>query len=171
MTTVVRIARWAAERGVERIVDIGSGVGKFCIAAALARSGLSLVGLEQRPRLTVVARTLARAFEVEDRVRFVQGVLGEAELPVADAYYLYNPFGENFLDPDEHIDRSVEVGMHRHARDLAALKAALRQARVGTYVLTYYGCGGRLPSGYEEVDGVDCGVFSMLEVWRKAREA
>src|SRR5205814_1291422 len=42
-------ASWLKEFGVRRVVDIGSGPGKFCVAAALA--GITeLVGLEQNPR-------------------------------------------------------------------------------------------------------------------------
>src|SRR5690606_20847907 len=69
-------ARWLREAGVRRVVDIGSGPGKFCIAAALA-SRCELVGLEQNPRCVSVARSLARLFGVEDRVRIVHGTLGD----------------------------------------------------------------------------------------------
>ena len=43
---------------VQSVVDIGSGAGKFCVAAALG-SGCRFTGLEQRPRLVAAARTLA----------------------------------------------------------------------------------------------------------------
>lgn len=169
LPTVRRIARWAAQAGVTSILDIGSGVGKFCILAALSHSGLRVTGLEQRARLTAVARNLARAFDVSDRVHFIHGSLGKTATPAVDAYYLYNPFGENFLDPAEGIDHAVEVGVNRYVHDLAHLRALLSQARRGTWVLTYYGCGGRLPSAYDE-EGTGWGTFSMLRLWRKVRD-
>ena len=45
-----RAAAWFAELGVRTVADIGSGVGKFCVAAALfGGGGGRFTGLEQRP--------------------------------------------------------------------------------------------------------------------------
>jgi len=148
-------------------VDIGSGVGKFCIATALS-CGCRCVGVEQRPGLVGVARELARRFGVEDRAEFVCGVFGKDSLPVADAYYLYNPFCENLYGRGAHLEEDVELGRERHAREVEATRRLLAHAKVGTYAVTYNGFGGSLPEGYAELH-VDRELPSVLRIARKTR--
>ena len=47
LRVAVRAACWLEDVGVRSVVDIGAGVGKFCVVAALA-SNCRFVGLEQR---------------------------------------------------------------------------------------------------------------------------
>lgn len=169
LSVVRRAARWLDDLGVRSVVDIGSGSGKFCVAAALA-GGCRFVGLEQRPGLVAAARALAELFEVGDRVRFVEGALGEAEVPVADAYYLFNPFGENLHGPLERLDDEVELSEARYDHDVELVEDLLRRARAGTCLLTYNGFGGRAPDGYELVRA-DLDLPSPLRMWQKAARA
>jgi predicted RNA methylase len=161
----LRAAEWLDEHHVRTVVDIGSGAGKFCVAAALA-GRCRFTGLEQRPRLVDAARALARLFEVDDRVAFLDGALGEIPVPDADAYYLYNPFGENLFGPQDHLDEDVELSFERYARDIATVRELLQRAPVGTYVVIYNGFGGQVPLGYQEVR-TDHDLPNPLCLWRK----
>ena len=145
-----RAAEWFDDLNVRTVVDIGSGAGKFCVAAALVGE-CRFTGLEQRSQLVASARTLARLFEVDDRVSFVEGALGGIATPVADAYYLYNPFGEYLFRSNDHVDRNGKHGDGRYARDVAAVQDLLHRARFGTCVLTYNGFGGQVPSSYQQI--------------------
>ncbi len=160
-----RAAEWLETARVRTVLDIGSGVGKFCVAAALA-SRCHFTGLEQRLPLIACARSLARSFGVENRTYFIHGALGAARLPNVDAYYLYNPFEENILGSAQHIDESVALGPGRRARDLALLHALLGRAPGGTYVLTYNGFGGSLPASYRQVR-IARDLPNELCLWRK----
>lgn len=166
LVVAARAAAWLAELGAATIVDIGSGAGKFCVAAALG-SPCRFVGLEQRPRLVAAARRLARMFGVEDRVQFIAGVLDPGTAPAGDAYYLFNPFGENRFGPEGHLDEDVELGEERYLRDIAAVELLLERAPVGTCVVTYNGFGGRMPFGYDQIR-VDRTLPNMLRMWRRA---
>jgi predicted RNA methylase len=162
-----RAAEWLDDLRIRTVVDIGSGAGKFCVAAALA-GRCRFTGLEQRSRLVASARTLARLFDVEDRVSFVEGALGDVATPVADAYYLYNPFGEYLFGSTDHFDSDVERSDERYKRDVAAVQEILQRARFGTCVLTYNGFGGRVPSSYQQIR-VDNALPNELRLWRKER--
>jgi len=164
LAVALQAARWLDEFGVQRVVDIGAGPGKFCVAAALA-SRCELVGLEHRPRLVAVARTLARQFGVKDRACFQQGSLG-ACLPAAGAYYLYNPFAENLFGPGNTLADDVEFSCDRFALDIHRVQNAFRQAPRGTVVITYNGFGGCMPASYESVR-VDRQLPCVLRMWRK----
>ncbi len=165
LAVVKRAAQWLDACNVRTVVDIGSGAGKFCVAAALA-GRCNYIGLEQRPRLVTAARELAKLFEVEDRVSFVEGKFGEVRTPPADAYYLFNPFGENIFPSDEHLDEDVELSDSRYLRDTAAAVDLLQQAPRDTYLLTYNGFGGVVPSTYEEIC-VDRELPNVLRMWRQ----
>jgi SAM-dependent methyltransferase len=165
LCVVRRAARWLDDLGVRTVIDVGSGAGKFCVAAALA-GRCRFVGIEQRPRLVAAARALAELFEVHDRVRFVEGALGETEVPSADAYYLFNPFGENTFGADERIDGEVELSYERYQNDVALAEALLERAPVGTCLLTYNGFGGVVPPDYQKVR-LDRELPNVLRMWRK----
>lgn len=165
LAVALRVADWLEQFELEHVVDIGSGAGKFCVAAALAGSA-RFVGLEQREKLVGAARELAKLFGVEDRVSFVVGALGAAELPEADAYYLYNPFGENLFGPEDQLDNDVELSCDRYVSDVHKIEALLASARIGTCVVAYNGFGGELPEQYELVR-VDYELPCVLRMWRK----
>jgi len=165
LPVAARAAEWLDEFNIRTVLDVGSGAGKFCVAAALV-GHCHFTGLEQRERLVMCGRSLARTFDVERRVHFIQGMLGGVRLPAVDAYYFYNPFEEN-VTLRSRIDADVELSPRRYARDLDAVRELLGAARSGTYVLTYNGLGGRLPASYQTVR-IDRELPNVLRLWRKA---
>lgn len=162
-----RSAEWFTDAGVHSVVDIGSGAGKFCVAGALFGQ-CRFTGLEQRPFLVRSARALARLFDVNDRVRFVDGALGTVPAPIADAYYFFNPFGDYSFGFGHLADMNGECSDARRTHDVAAAEQLLRRAAVGTWVLTFNGFGGRMPGGYDLVR-VDWELPGALRLWRKTR--
>jgi SAM-dependent methyltransferase len=160
-----RVAKWLDLVGIRNVVDLGSGAGKFCVAAAIA-SRCSFTGIEQRPRFVQAARGLAHVFGVENRVEFLHGALSRDTIPTADAYYLYNPFEENLLGSDEQLGEEVELSPERYQREIAFIEGFFEEAPVGTYVIKYNGFGGRMPLSYEEVH-VDREMPNVLRLWRK----
>lgn len=165
LAVALRVAEWLDGAGVGNVVDLGSGGGKFCVVAALA-SKCSFIGIERRPRFVEAANLLARVFRVDDRVQFVHGTLSRRTIPAADAYYLYNPFGENLFGPGEHLDDDVELSPQRYERDIALVETFFDRAPVGTIVVDYNGFGGRMPGSYQEVV-VDREMPDLLRMWRK----
>jgi SAM-dependent methyltransferase len=141
LAVAARAAQWFEELGVQRVVDIGSGAGKFCVAAALAGTA-SYVGLEHRLALVVAARALAKAVAVEDKVEFVHGTPGDLSALRADAYYLFNPFAENWYPVDEQLDAEVELGPER-ASNRARSSVRLRWSPAARRA---WACGLRAPS-------------------------
>lgn len=169
LSAAVLAARWFDEVGARTVLDIGSGAGKFCVAAALA-SKASFVGVEHRERLVDIARQLARQFHVNDRVAFVHEPFASDIAVQADAYYLYNPFGENLFERAQQLDSSVELGDPRYLRDVAFAEELLRNAASGTHLVTFGGFGGLVPRTYSQVR-VEWSLSSVLRMWRKGSGA
>ena len=168
LRVAARAAAWLDELDIRSIVDIGSGAGKFCVATAtMSRS--TFLGVEQRKDLVVAARALAEAFEVHDRVAFIEETFGDGPPPFAECYYFYNPFLEAMLESEAWLDDRVEHGECRYDRELLAVVHWLSQAPVGTYVLTYNGLGTDLPLAYREIRA-DQGFPCNLRLYRKTFE-
>ncbi len=150
LPVLARVADWLRQTQVQSVVDIGSGAGKFCVAASLLTS-CRFIGLEQRASLVDMARALATLFDVADRVTFLTGDFGALPTTVADAYYLYNPFGEYDFDSNQYAELDVPFNDQTLARDLFAVTHLLSLAPAGTLVITYNGFGGALPRSYEQI--------------------
>ena len=58
--------------GDERVLDVGSGVGKLCLVGAATTSG-SWFGIEQDVEMVRAANMAARRLQLEHQVRFIRG--------------------------------------------------------------------------------------------------
>jgi len=165
VSVAVRAARWLTEFGVQSVLDVGSGAGKFCVVAA-SSSSLRVVGLEHRRHLVSGARALACDLDVSDQVSFIEGELGRVALPEVDAYYFYNPFAESIFEPEERLDDTVQLTIGRYASDLSAAEELLRQAPIGTFVVTYNGMGAPMPDDFAR-RRVDRSLPCVLRLFQK----
>lgn len=161
------VTRWLSDAGAQRVLDVGSGVGKFCVVSALA-SQMSFTGIEQRPHLVTVAEELAQRFSITSRVTFVGGRLEATDFRDFDALYFYNPFGENRFPLADHLDATVEINRRRFDRDVAEAEYLLDRMPVGTHLATYNSFGGRVPDTYELVHAKVVGI-NVLRLWKKAQ--
>ncbi|MFI5297450.1 MAG: methyltransferase domain-containing protein [Polyangiales bacterium] len=169
--TPFSVARRAGELlavlGVGRVLDVGSGPGKFCIAAATAAPKVQFVGVEQRKPLVSTARQIATRLGVTN-VEFEVGDATLSELTSFDAVYFFNPFAENSFEARDRLDQTVELTEARRLRDVAHIERALARTKIGTLVLTYHTFGGRFPDTFtlfhSERSGTD-----WLRIWRKTR--
>ena len=159
--TPVEVARRAAEllvvRPGVRVLDVGAGVGKFCLIGALATSGV-FYGIEQRFHFVRAAQAAAARLGL-DPSRFLHGNMGALDWRGFDAFYLYNPFAENLTSVMEPLDHSVTVDVSIFFAYVGLVRERLRDAPLGTRVVTYHGFGGELPPGYRlerwELSGTD----------------
>jgi len=165
--TPVRVALDAAEllkeAGAKAVLDVGSGVGKFAVVAHLA-SGLDMTGVEQRPHLVSAARHAAKRYRAT--VKFICDRIEHIDPHVYDAFYFFNPFGENLVGHDERLDDEVPLNRQRFARDVRLVERWLEEAAVGTSIVTYNGFGGRIPTSYELVLAQPAGRH-RVRLWTK----
>jgi hypothetical protein len=162
-------AAWLRDRGCRSVLDVGSGIGKFCVVTALCAPELRCIGVEHRASLVRAARALAAQFELEDRVVFVHDRFDPASVRELDALYLFNPFGENAYPEEEWLDHEVEISSRRFRADVATTERALDELRVGGLVLTYHGFGGAIPDNFELVRQLPLET-DVLRLWRKTED-
>jgi predicted RNA methylase len=165
LETARRAARLLYEAGARKVLDVGSGVGKFALVAAATCPELFIVGVEQRADLVVVARAARAALGLEN-VRFLHGDATAVSWREFDGFYFYNSFAENLFDPDDRIDDKADLSFARFARDVQRTVTLLRSAVVGTSVATFYGSSGRMPCSYELVHREPAGS-GWLRLWTR----
>lgn len=158
----MRAAQLLARDEKTTILDIGAGIGKFCIVAA-ASAKARVRGIEHRRHFVDIARAAAKKLRID--VDFVHGTLKDVDPASVDGIYLFNPFAENLCGREDWLDDSVELNERRFARDVALAERFLRNARSGTRVVTYCGFGGRIPDEYALV--LRESRAGRLELWEK----
>jgi predicted RNA methylase len=152
--TPVRVAQRAAQLlavdSAFKILDVGSGVGKFCLIGASVTRGV-FVGVEQRISHVELARDAAfRAGLL--RARFVHADMADLDWSSFDGFYLFNPFS----------------GSRLRDQQVAVVRSKLSGGRLGTRVVTYHGFGGAFPEDYDLMRREPAGT-GTLELWQKTR--
>jgi SAM-dependent methyltransferase len=142
-----------------RVLDVGSGAGKFCVVGALA-TGASFVGVEKQRALAEVARD--HAARLGASARFVVGRPDAVDWSAFDAIYLFDPF--RVLPAAD--GPGVEIARERPLADILLTERLLSGARPGTRVVTYCGFGGDVPDAYEPVPAARS-VSPHLRLWVK----
>ncbi|HCN83307.1 MAG TPA: hypothetical protein DIT07_06740, partial [Sphingobacteriaceae bacterium] len=108
--TPLPVARKAAKflaRPGAKILDIGSGIGKFCLAAGYHFPETFFYGVEQRHELICLAEEAKRYTRLSN-VNFVYANITQVNFKEFDHFYFYNSFYEN-IDPVNQIDDTIEL--------------------------------------------------------------
>ncbi|MEQ1875879.1 MAG: methyltransferase domain-containing protein [Bdellovibrionia bacterium] len=161
--TAKRAASFAVVKPGARVLDVGSGAGKFCIVGALTTNG-NFFGVEQRGPLVKVASKLSKKYNIS-RVQFFHKNALDTDWSGFDSIYLFNPFSEN-LDETIRIDHLCELNAELYVKYIRYTQAKLYCMPIGTRVVVLNKFGGDLPSSYRLVHREEIG-YLPLEAWEK----
>jgi SAM-dependent methyltransferase len=163
----VAVARRAGQllcRGPgSRILDVGSGVGKFCVVASLTAPGV-FVGVERRVDLVDLARgsaLKARAWNA----RFLLATADEVDWYRFDGFYLFNPFAE--VGWPNQVSGTSHAANAEYRRLVALTEQKLLLAPHGSRVVTYHGFGGAIPRCFRLIVKEPAGT-DFIECWEKS---
>jgi hypothetical protein len=159
---IVEIAtQWLTEDGRKRILDIGAGVGKFCIGGA-RNSDSYFYGVEYRSSLSTIANGLIDHFEIQNAIVENINVL-EVDFTKFDAFYLFNPFYEN-LEIGKRLNNEVQLADSLYHAYIKHTCEALNKAGKGTRVVTYHGDTMEVPLSFTKLKTTKDG---LLNLWIK----
>lgn len=139
---------WLTEDGDKNILDIGAGIGKFCIAGAL-ESNSKFTGIEYRESLVKIAQELIAHFGVKNAsVR--QGNIIHFDFSPYNAFYLYNSFYEN-LQVNKRLNDEMPLSdaLHRTYQDYT--RKQLDLCKPGTRLVTFHGDNDEVPDSFTKV--------------------
>jgi SAM-dependent methyltransferase len=166
--TPVAVAARAADlltrAGATRILDVGAGVGKFCIVGALSTAA-EFVGVERREGLVQVARRAAARLG-STRATFIHSNIDSFSFEGFEGVYLYNPFYEQISRFLPLIDREEGRSAAAHRYFVRTTIEKLLAASPPLLVASYHGFGGEMPPEFELV-GAEPAGNDQLEMWIK----
>ncbi len=157
-----RVVQFLAPVERVKILDIGSGVGKFCLAAAHYQAYAQCYGIEQRKNLVEYANEAKNMLGLQN-VSFRYGNFTQVDLRQYDHFYLYNPFFENF-DKTERIDDDILYSESLYNYYNQYLYSQLEDMPAGTRVATYCSWDEEIPAGYHLMD---TDFQSLVKFWLK----
>lgn len=157
-----KAATFLAFESNARILDIGSGVGKFCLAAAHYKPKALYYGIEQRKRLVTHAET-ARDILGLKNVSFLNGNFTQIDFRNYNHFYFYNAFYENIAGTDK-IDNSIDYSLELYNYYNRYLYKQLEQKPPGTRVASFHSMEDEMPKGYHIVGSE---MNDLLKFWIK----
>ncbi len=151
----------AAEKNV-RILDIGSGVGKFCLAAANYMPLAFYTGIEQRGNLVEQAIQAKEILGLKN-VDLLHGNFSTVNFKNYDHFYFFNSFYENFSF-SENMDDKIEYSKELYEQYTYLLKTKLESKPSGTRIATFHSTEEEIPTDYLVV-GTE--MKNTLKFWVK----
>jgi SAM-dependent methyltransferase len=145
-----------------RVLDIGSGAGKFCLAAACYAPNAHFFGIEQRANLIQNAKDAQSLLDVSN-VSFIHGSFTEVNFHEFDSFYFFNSFYEN-INSEDRIDEEIEYSESLYKYYSHYLYNLFKQLSIGTKIATYHCYFREVPDCYRLVESYQ---NSDLNFWIK----
>ena len=141
-----KVVSFLAPNNTGKVLDIGSGVGTFCLAGAYYKPTVSFFGVEQRKNLVAYAEYARKKVGFQN-VHFIHRNFTQLDLSEYDQFYFYNAFFEN-LDGTEKIDNEIAYSNELYNYYSIYLYNQLEKMPMGTRIATYCSWGDEIPPCY-----------------------
>lgn len=157
---VIRTAvDWLGTESTNRILDIGSGVGKFCLIGAM-NSRAQFTGVETRKKLVDQANSLKKELKLTT-VDFIHSDIRQIDFSQFSSFYFYNPFCEHIALSGS-IDDQISFDEDTYYMYQAFVEEKLKNMPRGTKVVSY--CSPDLDISME-FDLHDMYFDGLLQLW------
>lgn len=154
-------AKFLAPDADARVIDIGAGVGKFCIAASMYSDG-TFTGIEQRRNFVTAGNKVMKKLGM-DRASLVHGNFIDLDLAGYTGIYFFNSFHENIVFSDA-LDNKIEMSTELFELYTAHLQAQLIKMPIGTRLATYWLTITEIPGSYKLLE---THFEGLLKLWVK----
>ena len=139
-------ARFLAPNASASVIDIGAGVGKFCIAGSLYTKG-TFTGIEQRKNFVTIGNKVIKQLGIAN-VSLLHGNFTELDISAYTGIYFFNSFHENLVFADA-LDNKVEMSTELFEQYSAHLLSQLNTMPVGTRLATFWLAITEIPGCYK----------------------
>ncbi len=162
--TPVDVAKTASNYLVQkancRVLDIGSGVGKFCMVGASHTKGI-FHGVEQRRWMVDLSNELAWFYKMENVKYFNMNMLN---FPIKEysSFYFFNSFHEN-IDRSALIDNTIGASESHYKKYSSYLFDQLQLTRKGSLLATFWVRAEKIPTCFIQNDSFYGGKLILWE--------
>jgi SAM-dependent methyltransferase len=144
-----------------RVLDIGSGAGKFCMIGAATTRGY-FTGVEHRLRLVELSTTLSSRYNLQN-VKYIHATVNLIDFRNYDAFYFFNSFYEH-INVHHRIDDSVTMDVQTYEAHVSDMVEQLSRLPLGTRLATYATLQSVVPGNFQLVDSL---YYGSLNLWEK----
>lgn len=163
--TEVEVAIKAAELLVtkpnQKILDIGSGVGKFCFVAGSYADAI-FTGVDYRKRFVDLCDDLIEKYHFKN-VNFIHSDIVDIDFSEYDNFYFFNSFEEH-ANRASRMDDTIETSGKQFVKYSDFLREQFDKMPFGTRVVTYYAYSNQVPNSYQLIS-IHFG--GTLKCWEK----
>lgn len=152
---------WLGTESDNMILDIGSGVGKFCIIGAM-NSRAHFIGVETRENLVEEAIHLKKELKLEN-VDFIHSDIKEIDFKEFTSFYFYNPFCEH-MALHSGIDEQIQFNEDAFYKYQDFVSDQLKQTSKGTKIVKYCSSDFDISTDF---DLQDMYFEGLLQLWIK----
>lgn len=161
----IMAAGYLADQPGKKVLDIGSGCGKFCHIGSVSTEGY-FYGVEQRGALVAEANKIVDKYSLEN-ISFMEANITTVRFSDYDSFYFFNPFMEN-VNRSAIIDSSVSLKRELFFHYSDYVRDELRTTPQGTKLVTYWSLLNEVPNDFD----LEFSVFNgMLNFWKKRKSS
>lgn len=146
----------------QKILDIGSGAGKFCFVAG-ASTEAQYTGVDYRKNLVELCKTITVKHQFKN-VHFIHKNILKVDFSKYDAFYFFNSFQEQ-IDKTAKMDDEIETSLENFKIFSEYLKTQFENMPHGTRIVTYHVNSSQIPDSYRLVS---MHFNGLLMCWEKS---
>ncbi len=154
----IKAVKLLVDKPTDKILDIGSGVGKFCCIGA-AVTDAQFYGVEKRKTLTNLSNKIKRLYKLKN-AHFINNDFTTLDFKKFDGIYFFNSFHEQ-LDETCVLDETSKVSLQEYKKYHEALMEKLNECKSGTRLVTYYTFKNKIPSSFQFIDKNESGLLKF----------
>jgi hypothetical protein len=159
--TSIHIAQTAAEFLCDQqnpeILDIGSGIGKFCLVGAMGYSG-NFTGIEYRKQLHEIASALQEKLQIKNIIFKHRNIINES-FESYNGFYMFNPFLEQ---KDDSAKINADFNFQGDVNYTEFVISELNDKTHGTRLVTYYISDKDIPTSFSLVKSLNGGKLKCF---------
>lgn len=154
----IKAAKLLVDHPSDKIVDIGSGIGKFCCIGASVTDA-HFYGVEKRKTLINVYNKIKRTYKLKN-THFINTDFTELDFKTFNGIYFFNSFHE-YYDESCVLDETSKVSLNAYKKYHSDLMDKLNECNKGTKLVTYHTFKNRIPSSYQFIDANETGLLKF----------
>jgi len=132
-----------------KVLDAGSGAGKFCMVGATIQPFCTFFGIDFRDQLIGLSNQLKEKYKINN-VEYIKKNLLDVNFTDFDSIYFFNSFHER-IDDSAIIDNKSKVSHTLYRRYVKNLYLQLSEMPIGTRVASYHTSDFCIPNSYSKV--------------------
>jgi cyclopropane fatty-acyl-phospholipid synthase-like methyltransferase len=160
----IKASQFLVTKPKQNILDIGSGLGKFCFVAG-SYTDANYIGVDYRKHFVEFCEKLTIKHRFRN-VNFIHSDIVNVDFTKYNAFYFFNSFLEHW-DKSAKLDDTIDLNYDNYKVYSEFLRTQFEKLPEGTRIVTYHAEIGQIPKSYNLISEHFRG---LLKCWEKASD-